>query len=282
MRFFLLDVFAERRWAGNQLAVIVDEGLSTEHMQALACEMGFSETTFIGAQDASGAWPVRIFTPQTEIPFAGHPTLGSASAIRSHLDPERPNEVALQLGAGRVPVRFARDGVAWMRPPDPVVREELEREGLAAALGLEAGDLDPRFGPRRVDGGISFSLIPLRDTEVLSRARYQSAHADSLRGQKIPTALFLFAPSGAADAHDLCARMFAPDFGVAEDPATGSANACLGAYMLQTGYPGRPLAELQVEQGRLMGRPSLLRLRLQPELEVGGRVIDVAAGQLVV
>jgi len=279
-RFFILDVFAEAPLAGNPLAVVLGDAWDPVTLQAIAREMAYSETTFVGEPDAAGCWPVRIFTPATEIPFAGHPTIGTASLIRDRLLEEPRDTVTLALGVGNVEVRFAGDGVAWMRPPRPELGPEHPRDLVPPLLGIEASDLDERFPVQEVSAGISFTLIPLRSLAAVRRARYRAEGAAALRAAGASTAVFLFAPEAAAFENQIHARMFAPDYGVAEDPATGSANACLGRYIEIHHYPGHRLAELRVEQGYEVGRPSILRLRLAPRLEVGGRVVAVADGGL--
>lgn len=279
-KFFILDVFAEAPLAGNPLAVVLGDAWDTATLQAIAREMAYSETTFVGKPDARGRWPVRIFTPATEVPFAGHPTIGTASLIRDRLLAAPEAVLTLVLGVGEVEVRFAGEGVAWMRPPRPELGPERDRDLIPALLGLETSDLDERFPVQDVSAGIPFTLIPLRDRAAVGRARYRAEGAAALRAVGASTAVFLFAPEAESSENQLRARMFAPDFGVAEDPATGSANACLGRYIEAHRYPGYQLPELRVEQGYEIGRPSLLRLRLKPHLQVGGRVIPVAEGIL--
>jgi trans-2,3-dihydro-3-hydroxyanthranilate isomerase len=279
-RFFILDVFAEQRFAGNPLAVVLGDGWAAETMQDVAREMAYSETTFVGSPDASRGWPVRIFTPEVEVPFAGHPTIGTASVIRERLQDTPSDEVTLQLAVGDVAVRFASDGVAWMRSPEPRIGPERDAGLVAAVLGLQPEDLDTRFPVQEVSTGIAFTLIPLRNLDALARAHYRPGVAQTLREQGGSTALFLFTPETLDPDHQIHARMFAPDYGVAEDPATGSANACLAGYIRHQRYPGHDRSEIRVEQGYQIKRPSLLRLRVGDRPEIGGRVLFVAEGEI--
>lgn len=279
-QFFILDVFAEAPLRGNPLAVVIGDDWDAATMQAIAREMAYSETTFVGTPAANGQWPVRIFTPACEVPFAGHPTLGTAHLIRDRLLGDPTTTVTLQLGVGPVAVQFDTSGLVWMTPPRPELGSEPDRDLIPPLLGLDAEELDPRFPVREVSAGIAFTLIPLANLAAVRRAHYRAEAAGGLRDAGGSTALFLFAPAAEAPENHIHARMFAPDFGVAEDPATGSANACLGRYIEAHRYPGHAEPEVRIEQGYEIGRPSLLRVRLTPELRVGGRVIPVAEGEL--
>jgi trans-2,3-dihydro-3-hydroxyanthranilate isomerase len=276
----LVDVFAEQRLAGNQLAVVLSDRLPDALMQALALEMGFSETTFVGARADDGAWPVRIFTPRTELPFAGHPTLGSAAVIRAQRDPGA-EKLVLRLGAGDVPVAFDADGVAWMEPPAPRLGAQHAREPVARLLSLDPAELDPAFPVQQVTAGIAFTLVPLRSLEAARRVRYRLDLADELAAHGIVSDVFLFTRETEDPACHVHARMLAPAHGVPEDPATGSANTCFAGYVVAHRYLPAEIDEIRVEQGLEIGRPSLLRLRPRPTLRVGGRVLAVARGELL-
>ena len=174
--FHILDVFAERPYAGNQLAVVLDAGdLSTDEMQTIALETNFSETTFlVGDRASDGGWPVRIFTPSAELPFAGHPTIGTAWLIRNRLTAEPADEIVLNLGVGPVPVRFegpAETDLGFMDGPGATFGAPIPAELAATALGLEAGDIDDRAPVQPVSAGIDFLFVPLRSAAALHRAR---------------------------------------------------------------------------------------------------------------
>ena len=291
-RFHIVDVFGERKHSGNQLAVVVPEGpLRARDMQSIAREFNFAETTFLGSvRPRGGGYPVRIFTPRREVPFAGHPTLGTAHVIRNHVAPGKAASLALDLGVGRIPVRFPprQPGVAWMRQQAPVFGEVHARKEAAALVGLTARDLDPRFPVQEVSTGLPFLFLPVKCLEAMRRALPERsachAHFAQRPGGELP--LFLFCPETYSPAHRINARMFAEAFGIPEDPATGSANGCLAAYLAQHRYFGSDDIDLAVEQGYEIGRPSVLRIKATreaggPIIEVGGKVIDVAEGHLL-
>jgi trans-2,3-dihydro-3-hydroxyanthranilate isomerase len=288
----IVDVFAEEKYAGNQLAVVTAAAdLDTARMQRIAREMNFSETAFV-LSDAprNGGYDVRIFTPMAEVPFAGHPTLGTAFVIRHALQAPPADMVTLHLGIGAVPVRFEATGggapVLWMSPPPPALGAVHRAAEIAPLLNLSVDDIDPRFPVQTASIGIAFTMVPVRTLAAIKRAREDVAAAQKAAGGGWPSAFFLFAPETYHATNQVNVRMFAGSHGVAEDPATGSANACLGAYLVQHRYFGTTSADIRVEQGYEIGRPSLLFVRAAPasggpRVQVGGRVFVSARGELV-
>jgi trans-2,3-dihydro-3-hydroxyanthranilate isomerase len=300
-RFHIVDVFAEAPRAGNPLAVVRDAaGLSGEAMQAIAREFGFSETSFLVSDPRATEAGVRtrIFTPAREIPFAGHPTLGTAWVIREHLAGRPVDSVTLELGVGRVPVAFEREEgaagtagapgaeLAWLAAPPIRLGAVLAPERLAASLGIEARELDPRLPAQHVLAGIEFVFVPLRSLDALRRSHLDLRAFAPLASEGLPSNAYLFCRETVEPSNDLHARLFFAAPGVREDPATGSAAACLGAYLLaHRAFEGGDL-RLRIEQGHEMGRPSLLRLRARttpdgPRIRVGGRVVEAARGELL-
>jgi trans-2,3-dihydro-3-hydroxyanthranilate isomerase len=288
-RFHIVDVFAEERYAGNPLAVVCDAAdLATARMQRIAREFGFSETSFV-VSDPGASEPgvrVRIFTPAEELPFAGHPTLGTAWVIRAHLAEGRPAALPLALGVGLVPVAFEAEGeaeVAWLEAPAVTLARRVAPGEIAPALGLAAADLATDLPAQEVRAGVHQLIVPLASRAALRRARLDEAAFAPLAAQGLPSHVYLFTREAASHDVQLHARMFFTAGGVREDPATGSATACLGAYLLA--HTGRDVA-LRIAQGVEMGRPSLLRLDTRqgaggPRVRVGGRVIEVARGELL-
>ncbi len=288
--FHIVDVFAQERYTGNQLAVVMDAGdLSADEMQRIAAEMDYSETTFVTGEPSEDGWPVRIFTPTEEIPFAGHPTLGTAWVIREHLADERADTVELGLEVGTVPVTVDRtDGeeFLWMRQPEPTIGSEVNPEAVATVLGLPTDAIDTDWPVQVVSTGLPTVLVPLVDRAALEgieldRDAYESFVADREAKLVMP-----FCADPRNDENDLATRMFAPYFGVPEDPATGSATGCLAAYLAANEYFGEPTVSARVEQGYEMGRPSLLLLTAantdtELTVEVGGQVVAVADGRLL-
>jgi trans-2,3-dihydro-3-hydroxyanthranilate isomerase len=254
-RFYIVDVFAEEKYAGNPLAVVVDRaGIPAREMQRIALEMSYSETTFIaGAEERDGGWDVRIFTPVAEIPFAGHPTLGTASVIRQELLREPADRVVLHLGVGDVPVTFDDAGGpglrAWMAPPAPQLGPTHSADLVARVLGLDPEAIDPRFPVQELSIGISITCVPLRSLEAVRRATYHVEVARAHPEAEFLRLLFLFCAETEHPENQIHARMFAPLGGVPEDPATGSASACLAAYLVKHRYLGG---------GRLEARGELL------------------------
>ncbi|WP_440990491.1 PhzF family phenazine biosynthesis protein [Haloarchaeobius baliensis] len=285
--FHLCDVFATERYAGNQLAVVADAGdLSTDEMQAIANEMNYSETTFVTGRDDDG-WDVRIFTPNSEIPFAGHPTLGTAAVVREHLAADAPDPVTLHLEVGDVPVRVEGDGddpLYWMTQQPPEFGETFARETAATALGLQPEDVREDLPVQWVSTGLPTVVVPLRDRDALERIDVDRDGYEALTGDHDGKNVLAFCPDPRAPVHDYADRVFSPFYGVPEDPATGSSNGCLAGYLVR--HRDGPL-DAVVEQGYEMGRPSLLHLRAEErageediEVQVGGRVVPVARGDL--
>ncbi|MDZ7668218.1 MAG: PhzF family phenazine biosynthesis protein [Gammaproteobacteria bacterium] len=269
MKLSIVDVFAQTRYQGNQLAVVEDAaGLDDTTMQAIAREMNFSETTFVTSRNSDGA-AVRIFTPGEELPFAGHPTLGTAWVLCSG-----QGSIVLQLAAGDVPVRFA-DGIGWLTPPPATAGDALDAAAAAALLGLTPDDLDPELDPQIVQCGPTFAIIGVAGLDALRRVRVERAAQLDLG---IPGFPFAVCRGGYSADADYAARMtFFDGTGMREDPATGSANAAFASYLRDRGRRGAAI----VEQGFEIGRPSRIYLEAGDTLAVGGRVQAVAEGRLI-
>ena len=291
-RLHIVDVFAERPYAGNPLAVVVGSGaLSDEAMQRIAAEMNFSETTFVDSSpDRDGAYRVRIFTPAREIAFAGHPILGTAWVVRHHLAPDGTGPVRLRLAVGQVPVTFesipAEAEVAWFLAPEVTSGPTCAPARIAAALGLSPEDIDERAPVQQLSAGTAAMIVPLRGLEALQRCRLDLSAFAPLAAEGFPPLVYLFCGETHEPHNDLCARFFFEAHGVREDPATGNGAAFLGAYLLEHAYfPAKDLS-LRIEQGYEMRRPSLVRLRARAvgrtrEIHVGGTVIPTVVGELL-
>ncbi len=293
MNFLILDVFAQKKYAGNQLAVCFDAGeLSTERMQAIAKEFNFPETTFVlSDQERDGGWDVRIFTPNEEVPFAGHPTLGTSWAIADRFLDGSVERLTLHLKAGDIPVEFSyRDDGAtdllWMRQLAPTFGETLDRPEAARLLSLDIDQVAPDFPAQEVSTGLPFLLIALKDLEAVRQARLDHAAYQRLLERGGAKAVYLFGRGGYGPESDIAARLFADHYGIPEDPATGSACGCLAGYLAKYRYFGGPEAAARVDQGYEIGRPSALFLKSadrdeEIEIHVGGRVVPVAQGELI-
>ena len=272
MQCAIVDVFAEQPLAGNQLAVVRHCGhLDTATMQAVACEMNFAETTFV-VEEGDGEARVRIFTPAQELPFAGHPTLGTAWVLG------RDRGVyTLDLAVGRVSVSFDPNGIAWMQPPPPTLGDRLPRNLAAALLELAEEDVDQSIPCRYADVGPRFVLIGVETVDALRRARVDAAIHAGIAGNEF-LGVFAFAQPGYGRDADFAARMFFNANGWREDPATGSANAAFAAYLSERGMTG----EFTVEQGFEIARPSRIYLHVGDTIQVGGRVRPVMTGDLCI
>ena len=286
----LVDVFTDRPFSGNQLAVVTGaSGLTTRQMQAFAHEMNFSETTFVlGDQPVGGGWPVRIFTPAEELPFAGHPTLGTAHVIRHALLGGRVDRVTLALEVGLTPVfveRGAKRELYWMRQRFPTFGQRLPRKPVAAVLGLGPADLDGH-PIEEVSTGLPYLVVAVRTRRALERVRVDREALLKLVADLDAKAIIAFAPGAGRAGHQLTARVFVDYYGVPEDAATGSANGCLAAWLVQHRFLDDDAIDLRVEQGTSIGRPSTLHLRAMRtsrgiEIRVGGGVVDIARGTVV-
>jgi trans-2,3-dihydro-3-hydroxyanthranilate isomerase len=289
LEFFIVDVFAKTRYTGNQLAVVTGaSSLKTEEMQRIAKEMNYSETTFVlSEEERDGGYDVRIFTPERELPFAGHPTLGTAYVIGREMARGLVSEVVLNLGVGQIPVSLARTGeeeaILWMRQVPPTFLRILDSEPVCGALGIARESVDERFPVEEVTTGVPFIIVPLKNLESLKKAKIVPERY--LRLVENTEAKLVFCPETHEEGNDLSARVFAGYLGVPEDPATGSANGCLAGYLVKHRYVGKDNIDVRVEQGYEIGRPSLLLVRAEDrrdkiDVSVGGRVIMVAKGQL--
>ena len=291
-RFHIVDVFAERPYTGNQLAVVLDaDGLSAETMQQIAGETNYSETTFVAsAPESDGGFRVRIFTPAREITFAGHPILGTAWVIRHHLVSDATGPVRLNIATLQVPVTFEAPvngrEVAWFLAPPVLLGATCARESIAAALGISAGDIETRAPVQQLSAGTSAMIVPLCSLEALRRSRLDLEAFAPLAVAGFPRLVYLFCLETRDPRNDLSARFFFEAHGVREDPATGNGAAFLGAYLLEHRFfPGSDLS-IRIEQGYEIDRPSLVLLRARMagqfrEVSVGGNVMPIVQGELL-
>ncbi len=287
--FNILDVFAEEKYAGNQLAVFREVGnLSDIEMQKIAREINFSETTFIlSDQPQDGSYRVRIFTPKTEVPFAGHPTLGTAYVIQQEIIKRPVAEVHLHLKVGQIPVSFDYHQdvpqTLWMRQQPPTFGPVFTPAEIAAGLKITEDVIDRGFPIQEVSTGLPFILVPLKSLAAVQTTPIVRVSDFDLIHSTQSKAVMIFAPECHEPANQLHVRVYADFYGVPEDPATGSANGCLAGYLAKHRYFGNSKVDIRVEQGHEMGRSSLLFLRAQEsgnqiEVTVGGKVVPVATG----
>lgn len=298
MRYFHYDVFTDRPFEGNQLAVFPDaRGLSAAQMQTLTREMNFSESTFVLPAEAPGTdVRMRIFTPGQELPMAGHPTIGTTFALADEgviaADCAR---FVFGLGVGPTPVELTWHGgrlaFAWMDQRPPETRRPVSSDAdIARAAGLDPAAITRTGLPiEEVSCGVAFMLVP-----VDTRAAVDAAEPDSAAMRRLGSAfpgghvgVLVFSPERVEAGITAYVRMFAPAQGVAEDPATGSAAGPLGCYFVTHGIAGANGAEMVNLQGVKMGRPSRLHVRIAEanglitRVQVGGRAVRISVADMV-
>jgi trans-2,3-dihydro-3-hydroxyanthranilate isomerase len=291
------DVFTNEALAGNQLAVFTDaRGLDTARMQRLAREMNFSESTFIlPAERADTDIRMRIFTPMNEMPMAGHPTIGSTFAL-AHAGVIRPgaDRFVFGLNIGPVPVDLDWNAsalrFAWMTQATPAFGPIVDdRASVAAALGLGAADLAD-LPVQQVSCGVPFLFVPLRDRSTVDRAISDAAAFRRFNAAAgLDLAIFMFSIDPPGSAETVYSRMFAPEFGITEDPATGSASGPLGCYLVHYGLvPGDRAQRMISLQGVAMGRSSRIHIAIEgsrdaiARVRVGGEAVLIGRGELLV
>jgi trans-2,3-dihydro-3-hydroxyanthranilate isomerase len=284
--FYTTDVFTDRVFGGNPLAVLTDaRGLSGDEMQRIAREFNLSETVFVlPPSESRHTRRVRIFTPGAELPFAGHPTVGTAFVLAWSGAIELRGEttrIVLEEGVGPVPVTVrARDGRPVFaqlsaarlpeRGPDPPPADE-----IAALLSLEPSDLLPGEPPQAWSAGVPFLFVPVASRDALARARVRMEVWQRVLASYWAPQPFVFTYDTGSDDVQVRARMFSPGLGIIEDPATGSAAATLAGYLFERGATTSGVRSWTVEQGVEMGRPS--RLEVEAEVE-GGRLVAARVG----
>ena len=287
--FVQLDVFTQRPLEGNPLAVFPDaRGLSDTEMQAVAREMNLSETTFILPRDAvtegQEGKNVRIFTVEAELPFAGHPTLGTALYLyASESNQTKPAEITLDLKAGKIPVRFTAnsknagiervDGQVFgeMRQRDPEFGAPLSREDVARVVGIPVDEISSEWPIQPVSTGLTFTIVPFRNRQALSDLKFSYIQAAEFLKKTGANFFYFLCPERREGRLEARARMF---FYGGEDPATGSAAGCAASWMVQHGV-AKSDEQVVIQQGVECRRPSEMHVRATRE---GGRVTDVRVG----
>ena len=277
-------MFAQEKFAGNQLAVVTNaSALSGAEMQKIANEFHFSETTFVISQSGNG-YGIRIFTPSTEVPFAGHPILGTAYIIRKYVEKRTVEQLNLILKLGQVPVFF--DGeVAWMQQKPPQFGKTFSVKFFEDLLNLSTSDFDTEYPIQRVSTGLPFIIVPLKSLSSVKKAKINHNFMPQLI-KRAKAGILLFCPQTYSKTNKLNVRVFVDAFGIPEDPGTGSGNGCLAAYLSKYQYFGNSDLEISVEQGYEINRPSILYLKTKANketilIQVGGQVRLVAKGELL-
>ncbi|MCY3780690.1 MAG: PhzF family phenazine biosynthesis protein [Chloroflexi bacterium] len=296
--YHLLDVFTEEQFGGNQLAVFPDppEDLSPVTMQQIARELNLSEVTYLFPPvDQANDYRLRIFTPAAELPMAGHPTVGTAFALAhlgglGNLRSERT--VVFEEGIGPITVTIEADadgrpGDVWMRQPLPQFGKVFhDRRRIAEMLSLDEEDLLNGVPLQVLSSGLPFLFVPVRSLEAVKRAQLRQDRWLNLLAGSSAANVFITTPETVSESAAAHSRMFAPALGVSEDPATGSATGPLGAYLLKYGLAAEE--EMICEQGFEMGRPSIIRVRIERDgsdmsgVAIGGRCAYMGYGTLLI
>jgi trans-2,3-dihydro-3-hydroxyanthranilate isomerase len=297
--FVQLDVFTRTPLTGNPLAIFTDaRGLDDNEMQALAREMNLSETTFIlprdPATEAQEGKKVRIFTVAEELPFAGHPTLGTALHLYARAAPvsEQSTEITLDLKAGKIPVRFTgnsenggrnrADGQVFgeMRQRDPEFGVTFSREEVARVLGIAADEIPPEWSIQVVSTGLPFAIVGICNQETLANLNFSHTHAAEFLKNSNAKFFYFVCPERREDRLEARARMF---FYGAEDPATGSAAGCAASWMVQHRIANSD-EQVLIRQGAEIRRPSEMYVRATRDgqrvtnVRVGGYAVEVLRG----
>jgi trans-2,3-dihydro-3-hydroxyanthranilate isomerase len=298
--FVQLDVFTQTPLAGNPLAIFSDaRGLNDEEMQALAREMNLSETTFILARDAATeareGKKVRIFTVEQELPFAGHPTLGTALYLYASQSNQKPAEITLDLKAGKIPVRFSgnsenagRDRVdgqvfGEMRQRDPEFGNPLSRDDIARVIGIAVDEIPSDWPVQPVSTGLTFTIVPFRNRQTLTDLKFSHSQAAEFLKKTGANFFYFLCPERHEGQLEARARMF---FYGGEDPATGSAAGCAASWMVQHDV-ARSDEQVVVRQGVECRRPSEMHVQATREGEritnvrVGGYAVEILRGTVV-
>jgi len=297
-QFIQADVFTDRPFTGNPLAIFPEaEGLSSEEMQSIAKEMNLSETTFVlPATDLKAQFRLRIFTPSSELPLAGHPVVGTCFILaeRGIISlKEGSNRIHQECGAGVLPVDIiVKDGkvdqAVMTQSPPRFFDEYTDRKLLADSVGLSEDQLLPDDLPAQVvSTAVPQLIVPARSLRHMDKIELDLVAMRKVLAATRSDSFMIFTRECVHDESTAHARMFAPNMGIAEDPATGSASGALGAYLVRRGLvKAEPTAYILVEQGYEMGRPSSIHVEVDAdeqgptEVRVGGQAVEVADGKL--
>ncbi len=282
MKFYIVDCFAENKYQGNQLLVMIpDRDLSDEEQQMIAREINFSETAFIlSDKKENGGYDVRIWTPDMEVPFAGHPTLGTAYVICHCLEHDESSLVKLNLKAGQIPVNKSEDGMTMSQNP-PRFGSVIQRNEIAEVFGIHENEISPEYPVQWVSTGLEAVIIPLKTRESLSKINMDRTAFEKYitRHPENRCSHLFFVQTGDCL---LEARCMMENY--AEDPATGSANGGLAGYLLEHNRFNKSDVRYTVIQGEDMGRRSVLKIHASkmPDgwtIEAGGQCHIIAHGE---
>ncbi|WP_408009841.1 PhzF family phenazine biosynthesis protein [Pseudalkalibacillus sp. A8] len=286
IQYSIVDVFSQGKYTGNQLAVFKLTGYIAEHeMQQIAKEINFSETTFVLFDTNINGYEIRIFTPNQEIPFAGHPALGTASVIQNEIVKESLDKLTLNFKAGKVPVLFDNPKeILWMQQNKPTFGRILDIDKVSDVLNIDKRHIEDRFPIQEVSTGLPVIVVPLKSLDAIKKVKINKDKYFQLIEGIDAKGIMVFSPETYHPENDLNVRDFAEFYGIPEDAATGSSNGCLASYLLKYRYFEKNEIKLRVEQGYEINRSSLLFLDAweidgEYNVYVGGRVEKIAHGE---
>lgn len=287
IKYSIVDVFSQGKYTGNQLAVFKNaEKISENEMQQIAKEINFSESTFILSNTKKdNGYDVRIFTPNEEIPFAGHPTLGTAYVIQNEILESPCDRLLLNYKAGQIPVSFDnQEEIIWMKQNEPTFGQVLDANKISDVLNIDKEYIDNRFPIQEVSTGLPVIIVPLKSLEVVKNVRINREKYFELIEHTDAKGIMIFSPEAYSPENDLNVRDFADYYGIPEDAATGSSNGCLASYLIKYRYFKRGEIDVRVEQGYEINRPSILFLKASDDngrinVCVGGKVEKIAQGE---
>ncbi|MGE7638755.1 PhzF family phenazine biosynthesis protein [Peribacillus frigoritolerans] len=287
INYSIVDVFSNGKYTGNQLAVFKNAGnIPDKEMQQIAKEINFSETTFILSDSKNdGGYDVRIFTPNEEVPFAGHPTIGTAYIIQNEVLEAPLDNIILNFKGGQITVSFNnQEELLWMKQNQPTFGRILETDKISEVLNIHKENIDDRFPIQEVSTGLPVLVVPLKSLDAVKKVKINGEKYFELIEHMDAKAIMVFSPETYDSKNDLNVRDFADYYGIPEDAATGSSNGCLAAYLVKYGYFERSEIDIRVEQGYEIERPSLLFLKASDDngeidVHVGGKVVKIAQGE---
>ncbi|MGE7593599.1 PhzF family phenazine biosynthesis protein [Peribacillus frigoritolerans] len=287
INYSIVDVFSNGKYTGNQLAVFKNAGnIPDKEMQQIAKEINFSETTFILSDSKNdGSYDVRIFTPNEEVPFAGHPTIGTAYIIQNEVLEAPLDNIILNFKGGQITVSFNnQEELLWMKQNQPTFGRILDTDKISEVLNIHKENMDDRFPIQEVSTGLPVLVVPLKSLEAVKKVKINREKYFELIEHMDAKAIMVFSPETYDSKNDLNVRDFADYYGIPEDAATGSSNGCLAAYLVKYGYFERSEIDIRVEQGYEIERPSLLFLKAgddngEIDVHVGGKVVKIAQGE---
>ncbi|MEK4066281.1 phenazine biosynthesis protein [Bacillus sp. AFS026049] len=287
INYSIVDVFSNGKYTGNQLAVFKNAGnIPDKEMQQIAKEINFSETTFILSDSKNdGGYDVRIFTPNEEVPFAGHPTIGTAYIIQNEVLEAPLDNIILNFKGGQITVSFNnQEELLWMKQNQPTFGRILDTDKISEVLNIHKENIDDRFPIQEVSTGLPVLVVPLKSLEAVKKVKINREKYFELIEHMDAKAIMVFSPETYDSKNDLNVRDFADYYGIPEDAATGSSNGCLAAYLVKYGYFERSEIDIRVEQGYEIERPSLLFLKAgddngEIDVHVGGKVVKIAQGE---